>query len=179
MNADELMQAVVNGDPTVMNDYVPHLGSLPPQATIAPNGSHVIPFTVGFFPGFKASAHMVTLMKPEMADNGNPVHDLCFGPLIEDAAGDTSKPAFIHAVGAVLIPRALRQQVRSHIINSIRPLLATAYPQTITMHTAEANLPAKAMLKYDDIVAELRRRRFSESSWTEDDGRTYWDFERD
>jgi hypothetical protein len=142
------------------------------------DGSHIIDFALGY----DVDHSLIVLMSVMLIADPSGAFELCFGIRRRSASNvqDISPPDYSSATARRYVPRSAATDVLELIVIAIIALVRKAKPEHVIMETFHANLPPKAMKKYEVIVSvlEWQSYRLVEQFRNEEDGKDYWSFTR-
>jgi hypothetical protein len=141
-------------------------------------GSRIIDFALGYdFDRF-----LIVLMSVMLVPDESGAFELCFGIRTRNAerSSEVSPPDYSVTTARRFVPEAANQDVLATVLAAIIVLVEAVQPETIVMETFHANLPPKAMKKYQRISEVLDKSSYAMTDQFRDelDGKDYWAFGR-
>jgi hypothetical protein len=142
------------------------------------DGSRIVDFALGY----DLDSSLVILMSVMLIPDESGAFELCFGIRkrnVENAL-EVSPPDYRSETAKQFVPRTETENVRSAILSTIEALVKAVKPEDIIMETFHANLPPRAMKKYDLICEILAKNFYRLTDQFRDgtDGKDYWSFSR-
>lgn len=144
------------------------------------DGSHVAEFILGFDAEQDTIVVMSILLVP--TDRSDTL-ELCFGIRLKRDVGvvrHVSEPDYSVEGSLEYVPREYKDEVLMRIGTAITLLVSSVMPENITMETYYANLPPRALTKYDSVEASIMTCGYlvADAFRNPDDGINYWLFTR-
>ena len=142
------------------------------------DGTHSIDFALGY----DLDQFLVVLMSVMLVADESGAYELCFGIRTRSAErpSSVSPPDYSFTTATTFVPRDASEEVLATVLAAIRILVEAVRPDDIVMETFHANLPPKAMKKYQLISTLLDELSYTttERFRDETDSKDYWVFSR-
>lgn len=167
-----------------MDDFVSDIEvDFPPNVVTGAFGDdHMTEFRLGFL----VQARQIVLMSVMLLEGGSfiegcrGVFDLRFGVRLQyiDRPWNITSMDYSQAAKRRYVHPNHRETVRNLTVRAIAELTAAVRPPTITMSTADVELPPEALVKYAAIDQCLNESGYrTVGAYRSEDGRDRWHFE--
>lgn len=136
---------------------------------------------VEFFLGYDLEADMAALMSVMLVPMDR-VHDIRFGIRQKQISKEwkVSAPDYSKETVDTYIPKQHRKAVRDKLKAAVIVLITEVSPRNVTMETFYANLEAKALAKYDVVIAAMHECNYIIDDQFRDKTtlKNYWSFKK-